>query len=86
MVINIVPNGLAHSDWDAHFDPWTDGRDRRAAGPADTQWPVNLLVKARRSGAARDSSLYLQSLISSPNLMSSPPSKGDACVVTSRPQ
>ena len=45
MVINIVPNALAHSDWDAHFDPWTDGRDRRAAGPAYTQWPGNLLVK-----------------------------------------
>ena len=85
MVINIVPNALAHSDWDAHFDPWTDGRDRRAAGPAYTQWLVNLLVEAHRSGAARDSPLHLRSLISSPNIVF-PSSKGDACVVASRPQ
>jgi len=66
MVINIVPDALAHSDWDAHFDPWTDGPDRRAAGPAYTQWLVNLLVEAHRSGTARGSPLHLRTSISFP--------------------
>jgi len=82
MKIGIVSDVSGQSDWDAHFGSVIDGQDRRAAGTGGTQWPVNLLVKARCSGAAKDSFLYLQSLISSPNLMSSPPSKGDACVVT----
>jgi len=82
MKIGIVSDVSAQSDWDANFGSVIDGRDRRAAGPGGTQWPVNLPIKTRCSSAAKDSSLYLQSLISSPNLMSSPPSKGDACVVT----
>lgn len=81
-MIDIVSAASAQSDWDAYFGSVTD---RRAAGPADTQWPINLLVEAHRSGTPRDSPLYLQSLISSPNIVFSS-SKGDACVVASRPQ
>ena len=84
-MIDIVSAASAQSDWDAHSGSVTDGRDRRAARPADTQWPVNILVEAHRSGAARDSPLHLRSLISSPNIVF-PSSKGDACVVASRPQ
>ncbi len=33
MMTNIMSDASAQSDWDAHFNPWIDGRDLRAAGP-----------------------------------------------------